>query len=337
MYSFKHALTQDVVYAGVLERRRRQHHGAAGRGLEELYTGHVDDVVELIAYHFGRGQVWDKAVTYLRQAAAKAQGEVGSPRGAGLARRGAGGAPPPARDAGDSGARHRCAPRAAWLALPARRVREDAGLPAGSRDHGQGDLRFPPARADLHPYRRILSPDWSVRRSANAGRAALALGNKLQDVPLQLYAGQYLGLACHALGDYRRAADLLRAVAQSPEPEWRTGAFAAWCGSWDAYQAITLAWLARCLAERGEFEEGVDAGRRAVALAEGLEQPVQPARPPASGWGTSASSGGISTRRAPCSSAPAPSPAKRISHCSVRRPPGSWAAPISWPGGSTRA
>jgi len=74
MYSFKHALTQDVVYAGVLERRRRHHHAAAGRGLEDLYAGRIDDVVELIAYHFGRGQVWDKAATYLRQAAVKAQG-----------------------------------------------------------------------------------------------------------------------------------------------------------------------------------------------------------------------------------------------------------------------
>ena len=39
MYSFKHALTQDVVYAGVLERRRRTYHAASGLGLEELYAG----------------------------------------------------------------------------------------------------------------------------------------------------------------------------------------------------------------------------------------------------------------------------------------------------------
>ena len=58
------------------------------------------------------------------------------------------------------------------------------------------------------------------------------------------------------------------------QPEWRTGAFRGTViGSWAAYQAITLAWLARCLAERGEFDEGVDAGRRAVALAEGLGSP----------------------------------------------------------------
>src|SRR5215470_1997674 len=43
--------------------------------------------------------------------------------------------------------------------------------------------------------------------------------------------------------------------------------------SWAGYRSINLAWLARCLAERGEFGEGVAAGREAVAIAEGLENP----------------------------------------------------------------
>jgi tetratricopeptide (TPR) repeat protein len=43
--------------------------------------------------------------------------------------------------------------------------------------------------------------------------------------------------------------------------------------SWAAFQAITLGWLARGLAERGEFEEALDAGRGAVALAEGIGSP----------------------------------------------------------------
>src|SRR2546425_8760646 len=72
-YSFKHALTQDVVYAGVLERRRRQHHAAAGHGLEDLYAGRVDDVVELLAHHFGRSAEAEKAVDYAILAAEKAQ------------------------------------------------------------------------------------------------------------------------------------------------------------------------------------------------------------------------------------------------------------------------
>jgi tetratricopeptide (TPR) repeat protein len=101
---------------------------------------------------------------------------------------------------------------------------------------------------------------------------ALAMGDKLQNLPLQLYASHYLGLTCHALGDYRRGSELLRTVAESPSTAWQPGALGM-VGSWESFLAITLAWLARCLAERGEFDEGVDAGRRAVALAEDLGSP----------------------------------------------------------------
>ena len=73
MYSFKHALTQDVVYAGVLERQRRQLHARAGFGLEELYAGRTDEVVELLAYQFGRSGEAEKAVDYAILAAEKAQ------------------------------------------------------------------------------------------------------------------------------------------------------------------------------------------------------------------------------------------------------------------------
>src|SRR5262249_6164043 len=103
---------------------------------------------------------------------------------------------------------------------------------------------------------------------------ALAMGDQLPAPPLQLYATNYLGLDCHALGDYRRAAVVVRTIVQSPPIDGRTGAFGGMVsGSWTAFQAITLAWLARCLAELGEFAEGVEAGRQAVALGEELGNP----------------------------------------------------------------
>ena len=72
-YSFKHALTQDVVYNGLLVRRRRHYHGAVGAVLEELYGGRLDEVVELLAYHFGRSEEVEKAVDYAILAGEKAQ------------------------------------------------------------------------------------------------------------------------------------------------------------------------------------------------------------------------------------------------------------------------
>ncbi len=74
MYSFKHALTQDVVYGSLLERRRRQYHAAVGTGLEALYAERPGEIVELLAYHFGRAGEDEKAVDYGVRAAEKAQG-----------------------------------------------------------------------------------------------------------------------------------------------------------------------------------------------------------------------------------------------------------------------
>jgi tetratricopeptide (TPR) repeat protein len=73
LYSFKHALTQDVVYASLLERRRRIFHAAVGAGLEELYADRIDEVVELLAHHFDRAGDAERAVDYAIRAAEKAQ------------------------------------------------------------------------------------------------------------------------------------------------------------------------------------------------------------------------------------------------------------------------
>jgi class 3 adenylate cyclase/tetratricopeptide (TPR) repeat protein len=274
MYSFKHALTQDVVYAGVLERRRRTYHLAAGLGLEELFAPRIDDVVELVAYHFGRGQVWDKAATYLRQAAVKAQARSAH------------------REALASleealGALRRLpeTPQTREQEIDVRLELRGSLYPLGEFEKMLTYLREAEAMASaISDSRRLgLVSIHTAEYFRQTGRfaeartlaeQALTLGDKLQDRPLQLYASHYLGLACHALGDYRRASEVLRAVVQSPPTESRSGAFAGMLiGSWTFFQAITLAWFSRCLAELGEFEESVDAGRRAVALAEELGNP----------------------------------------------------------------
>jgi class 3 adenylate cyclase/tetratricopeptide (TPR) repeat protein len=73
MYSFKHALTQEVVYTGLLERRRRLYHAVVGAGLEELYADRLEDVAELLAHHYGCSAEQEKAVDYAIIAGEKAQ------------------------------------------------------------------------------------------------------------------------------------------------------------------------------------------------------------------------------------------------------------------------
>jgi tetratricopeptide (TPR) repeat protein len=276
MYSFKHALTQDVVYAGLLERRRRQHHVAAGRGLEDLYAERLDDVVELIAYHFGRGQVWDKATTYLRQSAAKAQRRAAHREALASLEEAlaALGHVPETRQTHEQG-------------IDVRLELRGSLYPLGDFERMFGYLQEAETMATAIADRRRLAlvSGHTAEYYRQTGRftearrlaeQALALGDDLRDVPLQLYARHYLALACHALGDYARASDLLRSVLRLPETGWQAGAFGGTVmgsASWETFQAINLAWLARCLAERGEFDEGTEAGRRAVALAEGLGSP----------------------------------------------------------------
>jgi predicted ATPase/class 3 adenylate cyclase len=72
-YVFRHALTQDVAYASLLQAERRRLHGVIGTAIEELYAGRLDDRAEELVYHFTRGERWDKVVPYAREAAARAE------------------------------------------------------------------------------------------------------------------------------------------------------------------------------------------------------------------------------------------------------------------------
>jgi class 3 adenylate cyclase/tetratricopeptide (TPR) repeat protein len=73
VYVFRHALTQEAVYGSLLERHRRSCHGAVGYALEQLYAGRIDEVAELLAFHFGRSDEAERAVDYAILAAEKAR------------------------------------------------------------------------------------------------------------------------------------------------------------------------------------------------------------------------------------------------------------------------
>ena len=71
-YAFRHALTQDSAYQSLVESTRGRLHGAAGEALEQLYAGRLEEVVELLAHHFGRSPLDERAVDYGILAAEKA-------------------------------------------------------------------------------------------------------------------------------------------------------------------------------------------------------------------------------------------------------------------------
>ena len=71
-YTFKHALTHEVAYGSLLHERQRALHARIVEAIETLYPDRLIEQVERLAHHAARGEVWGKAVTYLRQAGAKA-------------------------------------------------------------------------------------------------------------------------------------------------------------------------------------------------------------------------------------------------------------------------
>jgi class 3 adenylate cyclase/tetratricopeptide (TPR) repeat protein len=71
-YTFKHSLTHDVTYSGVLHERRREIHARVMNAIEKLYADRLGEQVERLAHHAVRGELKEKAVHYLRQAGGKA-------------------------------------------------------------------------------------------------------------------------------------------------------------------------------------------------------------------------------------------------------------------------
>jgi class 3 adenylate cyclase/tetratricopeptide (TPR) repeat protein len=75
-YTFKHALTQEVAYNSVLIKRRKLLHARIGAAIEKLHPENLDEHLEELARHYGRGNNADKAVDYLTRA-----GRLASRRG----------------------------------------------------------------------------------------------------------------------------------------------------------------------------------------------------------------------------------------------------------------
>ncbi len=71
-YIFKHALTQEVAYDGLLHRERQSLHERVALAIERLLGDRTDEFVETLAYHYERSGHVVEAVGYLRRAGRKA-------------------------------------------------------------------------------------------------------------------------------------------------------------------------------------------------------------------------------------------------------------------------
>jgi tetratricopeptide (TPR) repeat protein len=110
--------------------------------------------------------------------------------------------------------------------------------------------------AQMAQIRRIMGdPDGAVA----AGRQALALATALGESALQVLASYHLGQAYCTIGNFSRAAELLRWSVEAADREAGTPS--------TAWRIETRAWLARILSELGAFAEGRRHGEEALRLA----------------------------------------------------------------------
>ena len=258
-FRFKHALTHEVAYGSLHQERRRTLHARIVEVLERSSAGRPVEQVDRLAHHALGGEVWDKAVTYSQQAGARTYDrsafreavasfgqalqalahlpEPGDTRGLALELRLAMGRSLAAL--GEYG-RH--------LAL----LGEAEALARALDDWARlGRVLAQMARL----LRQMGDPDGAMA----AGRQANALAAALGDSALQGEASLNLGQTSYAIGDFGRAAELLRRNVEAADRESDRP-------STDV-RIQSRAWLARTLGHLGAFTEGQRHGEEALRLA----------------------------------------------------------------------
>ena len=71
-YIFKHALTQEVAYNSLLQKKRKEIHRKIGEAMEGLFADRLEAVFEILAFHYAKSGELSKAYQYLKRSGQKA-------------------------------------------------------------------------------------------------------------------------------------------------------------------------------------------------------------------------------------------------------------------------
>jgi class 3 adenylate cyclase/tetratricopeptide (TPR) repeat protein len=269
-HTFRHALTHEVAYGSLLSERRCDLHARIVRAIEAQHPDSLTEHVERLAYHARRGELWTRAVEYLGQAGEKA-----------LARAAYREAVAWLEQALEALGREWGGPERRQMTIDVCFLLRSALTPLGEQERTfayleearrlateLGDQRRRGlASAYLTDYYRVAGDQ---DRAIAEGRLSLDIARDQQDATLQIVARTYLAQTYHGTGEYRQAAGLLR-----QNVEYITGA--------QLHERFLLAqipsvhsrtWLAACLAELGQFDEGLRRGEEAVRIGQSADHPV---------------------------------------------------------------
>src|SRR5712691_1466295 len=206
-YTFKHALTHEVAYGSLLQERRRALHAQIVAALEALAGGRLTEQVERLAHHALRGEVWDKALAYCRQAGEKTMVRAAHREAVGYFEQALSAFPHLAetRDTCAQAIDLRFALRNALLPLAEHERILDRLREAETLAHGLDDRqRLGRVAVYMTEYFRQMG---ALDHAVESGQRALALATALGDMDLQVMANYFVGSVYHDLGNYRQAMD----------------------------------------------------------------------------------------------------------------------------------
>jgi class 3 adenylate cyclase/tetratricopeptide (TPR) repeat protein len=258
-YTFKHALPHEVAYNSLLLERRRGLHARLVEAIEALASDRMGEQVERLAHHALRGEVWGKAVPYCQQAGVRANDRAAFHEAVAAFEQ--------ALQALAHLPEHDDTRR---LAVDLRLAVEPPLVALG--EYGRCLVLLGEAEAlaralddrarlvlVLALMARVLGITGDHDGAIAAGRRALDLATGLGDSALQRQASHNLGMVYHVIGDFGRAAELLRRNVETADREFGT--------SDTDLRSRSQAWLTRTLGALGAFAEGRRHGEDALRLA----------------------------------------------------------------------
>jgi tetratricopeptide (TPR) repeat protein len=271
-YTFKHALTQEVAYGGLLTDRRRAVHGRIVSEIERLHGDRLEEQVEQLAHHALRAERWSEALRYGRRAGTKAIARWALREAAAQLEHAL------------AAARHLPETREVIAEMiDARLDLRTAIHTLGEVERGQELMHEAASLAErlgdearTGKIAHALSVSlWMLGRSDEAeipNASARAIAESTGDVLLGHQAGMQRARLHHDRGEYRRAAVAFREALSALEATGEAFRFSSMNSS-SALVVQGTSYLGWTLAELGEFEEAArwtDASLRATV---GLDHP----------------------------------------------------------------
>jgi len=266
-YTFKHALTHDVTYSGVLHERRREIHARVVNATETLYADRLGEQVERLAYHTVQGELKEKAAHYLRLAGAKAAARSAVAAARTWFEQ--------ALDILKSMPESQATMEQAFeIRLELRPVLRQLGEVRQMLEH----LREAEALAErLKDDRRrgrvcgfmttVLSTLNELDEARLTGTRALEIARRIGDLRLGIVSTSCLEQAHYYRGDYERVVEIAKENLATLPSEWGSEYF----GLAVPVSVFGRGWLIMSLAELGRFAEAARYEAEVIRLAEATQ------------------------------------------------------------------